>query len=73
MPARLLEVIACSLEDALAAEAGGAQRLELCSRLDLDGLTPPRSMVEAVVKAVSIPVRVMIRGNVAGLVDLPSA
>lgn len=57
----LLEVIACSLEDALAAEASGADRLELCSRLDLAGLTPPREVVASIVKAVRIPVRVMIR------------
>ena len=81
MPARLLEVIACSLADAQAAEAGGAGRLELCSRLDLDGLTPPRTLVESVVKAVSIPIRVMIRTgetdldqmrrSVAEIADLP--
>ena len=58
-----LEVIACSLEDALAAESGGADRLELCSRLDLSGLTPPLEVVTAIVKAVRIPVRVMIRAE----------
>ncbi len=63
----LLEVIACSLDDARAAEAGGANRLEICSRLDLDGLTPPRAMVEAVVRSVAIPIRVMVRTKRAGL------
>ena len=57
----LLEVIACSLEDALAAQAGGADRLELCARLDLAGLTPARDLVAAVAGSVRIPVRVMIR------------
>ncbi len=59
----LLEVIAQTLEDALAAEAGGADRLELCSRLDFAGLTPPLDVVEAVTGGVRIPVRVMVRTN----------
>ena len=59
----LLEVIACSLEDALAAEAGGADRLEICSRLDLSGLTPTCELVKSIVEAVRIPVRVMIRAE----------
>jgi copper homeostasis protein len=58
-----LEVIACSLEDAIAAETGGADRLEVCSRLDLSGLTPPRDLVAEIVRAVRIPVRVMIRAE----------
>jgi copper homeostasis protein len=59
----LLEVIACSLDDALAAEAGGADRLEICSRLDLSGLTPARELVASIVQMVRIPVRVMIRAE----------
>jgi copper homeostasis protein len=60
---RVLEIIACSLEDAVAARAGGADRLEVCSRLDLQGLTPPVEMVESILRAVQIPIRVMIRGG----------
>ncbi|HUI40663.1 MAG TPA: copper homeostasis protein CutC [Terriglobia bacterium] len=56
-----LEVIACSLEDARAAEEGGASRLELTVRLDQDGLTPPPGLVREVVAGVKIPVRVMLR------------
>lgn len=59
----LLEVIACSVEDARAAEAGGADRLELCSRLDLQGLTPSLEMTARIVSTVSIPARVMLRSN----------
>lgn len=62
MPA-LLEVIAQSVEDAVEAEAGGADRIELVRSLPLGGLTPPRSLVQAVVDAVSIPVRVMLRAH----------
>ncbi len=57
----MLEVIAASLPDALAAEQGGADRLELVRDLDQDGLTPPLRLVERIVGEVSIPVRVMLR------------
>lgn len=57
----LLEVIACSVEDAVAAAAGGADRLELISHYEVGGLTPPFELVREVLAAVSIPVRVMLR------------
>jgi len=60
---RLLEVIACSVDDAVAAEAGGAGRLEVVRRLDAGGLTPDVSLVRDILAAVSIPVRVMLREN----------
>lgn len=56
-----LEVIATSLDDALAAEDGGAARIELVADLDRGGLTPPLSLVEAVITRLTIPVRVMVR------------
>ena len=57
----MLEVIASSVEDAIAAEQGGADRLELVRDLELGGLTPPLELVRAVRAAVRIPVRVMLR------------
>jgi copper homeostasis protein len=57
----ILEIIAGSVEDAIAAERGGATRIELCVDLDHDGLTPPLPLIEAVVGAVHIPARVMLR------------
>ena len=57
----LLEVIACSVEDAVAAAQGGADRLELISHYEVGGLTPPLELVRQVLDAVSIPVRVMLR------------
>ena len=56
-----LEVIACSLEDAVAAHRGGASRLEVTVRLDRAGLTPPLEMVREIVESVPLPVRVMLR------------
>lgn len=57
----MLEVIACSVADAVAAERGGADRLELVRALDVGGLTPPLELVKEVLAAVRIPVRVMLR------------
>lgn len=63
--AAILEVIACSLADASAAAGGGATRLEVISRFDLGGLTPPLRLVNEIAGAVPIPLRVMLRESVA--------
>ena len=55
------EVCVDSLEDALKAEKNGANRIELCGRLDLDGLTPSRDLIRNAVSILKIPIRVMIR------------
>ena len=55
------ELCAERLESAQAAEAGGADRIELCADLSIGGLTPPFDLVRATVKSVSIPVHVLIR------------
>ena len=57
----LLEACVETLEEAIVAEKKGAHRIELCSRLDLDGLTPNLKLVLRVLNSVSIPVKVMIR------------
>lgn len=57
----LLEACLDSLELAIAAEKGGAGRIELCDRLDVGGTTPSRELIEQVVKAVRIPVFPIIR------------
>ncbi|MFF0554320.1 copper homeostasis protein CutC [Streptomyces sp. NPDC004311] len=57
----LLEVIALDAEDAIAAQAGGADRLELVTDMAADGLTPARATFAAIRDAVDIPLRVMIR------------
>ena len=50
-----------TFEEAILAEKNGADRVELCSRLDLDGLTPERKIIEKVLGALSIPIKIMIR------------
>ena len=61
LAAPLLEVIACTVEDAIAAEQGGADRLEIVSHLELGGLTPALALVKAMQAAVRLPLRVMVR------------
>ena len=50
-----------TFEEAILAEKKGADRVELCSRLDLDGLTPERKIIEKALGALSIPIKIMIR------------
>jgi copper homeostasis protein len=58
---RLLEISVETLEGALAAERGGADRIELCGDLSLGGVTPDAELVSAVRIQVRIPVFVIIR------------
>jgi copper homeostasis protein len=57
----ILEVIACTVADAVEAERGGASRLEVISEFDSGGMTPPARLVREILSAVKIPVRVMLR------------
>ena len=56
-----LEVIATSLADAVAAEQGGADRLEVVVDLARGGMTPPLDLVDGILGRVRIPIRVMVR------------
>ena len=57
----ILEACVETFEEAVQAEIKGADRIELCSRLDLDGLTPDLNLNKKVIDKLSIPVKVMIR------------
>jgi copper homeostasis protein len=57
----LIEAAVESLDDALAAISGGADRLELCADLDAGGTTPAPARVAGVLARVNVPVFVMIR------------
>ncbi|PTM98160.1 copper homeostasis protein CutC [Streptomyces sp. VMFN-G11Ma] len=57
----VLEVIALGAEDAVAAQAGGADRLELVTDMAADGLTPPVETFARIRAAVDISLRVMLR------------
>ncbi len=56
-----LEICASNYQSALNAELGGADRIELCRDLYLDGLTPDLNTLSAVLEKLSIPVFVLIR------------
>jgi copper homeostasis protein len=61
----VLEVIVCSVADAIEAEQGGAKRLEIIRDFARGGMTPELEFVREVMKAVSVPVRVMLRESEA--------
>ena len=68
----LIEAAVESLDDARAAVAGGAHRLELCADLDVGGTTPDRTLVASVIAEVRVPVVVMIRPRPGGYVYSPA-
>lgn len=57
----LLEVAANSVASALAAQAGGAGRVELCAALELGGLTPSQATIAMARERLRIPLYVLIR------------
>lgn len=57
----IFEACVETLEDALAAEKRAANRIELCSALDQDGLTPSEELTQQCVQNLSIPVMAMVR------------
>jgi len=57
----IVEVIVCSLADAIEAERGGAGRLEIVRELKRGGLTPSFDLVAEIKERVRTPVRVMLR------------
>ncbi len=56
-----LEICATSLQSAKNAEAGGADRIELCTNLAEGGTTPSYGLIKACKKSLEIPVFVLIR------------
>ncbi len=64
----LLEIIACTPEEAAAAEAGGADRIEWIADPGVGGVTPDLSQAAAMRRAVKVPIRVMVRPRGGGFV-----
>ena len=50
-----------NIQDAINAFKKGADRIEFCSNLDEDGLTPSNYDLISLKKSISIPVRIMVR------------
>ena len=58
---RILEVCVDSYASAMAAIAGGADRLELCSALSVGGLTPSAALLQQIRRVSEIPIRCLMR------------
>src|SRR5262245_29868892 len=62
----LLEICVASVDDALAAVEGGADRLEVNSALSLGGLTPSIGLFAEIRRLVSVPLIAMVRPRPGG-------
>ncbi|WP_214322308.1 copper homeostasis protein CutC [Nonomuraea sediminis] len=69
MTGSLLEVIALNVRDAVAAEQGGADRLEVCADMAADGLTPTPETVAAIAAECPLPQMVMLRCDASFTAD----
>lgn len=58
-----IEVVATTAQGCIDAERNGANRIELCMDLSCGGVTPSVGLLKAVLKAVQIPVFVLIRAR----------
>jgi len=61
-----LEIIASTVGDCVAAESGGADRIELCSAIVTSGLTPSQGTLIEAKKRVQVPIMVMVRPRAGG-------
>jgi copper homeostasis protein len=66
LPNILLEIVASTVEDCVAAESGGADRIELCAAIATGGLTPSLGTLIEAKKRVQIPVMVIVRPRAGG-------
>lgn len=61
MKKTVLEVCTDSVQSAISAQKGGADRIELCSNLVIGGVTPGKALFDMVKKYTDIKVRVLLR------------
>ena len=57
----ILEACVETIQQGLLAEKNHANRIELCQRLDLGGITPDHNLIRAAINKIKIPVKIMIR------------
>lgn len=63
---KIIEICCCSVDDVVAAQKGGADRVELNSAFESGGLTPTLGSLIEAKKRVSIPIITMIRPRTGG-------
>jgi len=61
-----IEIVCCSLQDCVDACRAGADRIELCSTIELGGLTPSIGLLESAKQFVPVPIMAMIRPRAGG-------
>ncbi len=69
--APVFELCAETLSACLAARHGGADRIELCSALALDGLTPSHGLTREAVRLAALPIHVLVRPRAGDFVYTP--
>lgn len=57
----MLEVCVDTIQAAILAEESGAERIELCSALELGGVTPSGPLISAIRRTLRVPLIVLIR------------
>jgi copper homeostasis protein len=57
----IIEACVESIDEAIAAERGGADRLELCANMDVGGTTPSAELFATVRGKVALPIAMMVR------------
>jgi copper homeostasis protein len=62
----VFELCAETLDACLVARSGGADRIELCTALDVGGLTPDREFIAEAVRSSGLPVHVILRPHADG-------
>ncbi len=61
-----VEIVCGSVDDCAQAERNGATQIELCSAIEIGGLSPTLALVEACLETTSLPIWVMIRPRAGG-------
>ncbi len=56
-----IEICANSVDSAIQAEIGGADRIELCDNISVGGTTPSIGMIKSAIKYLHIPINVLVR------------
>jgi copper homeostasis protein len=64
----ILEIAVHSFQSAIAAQEGGADRIELCMALQTGGLSPDPGLLRLVMESISLPVHVLIRPRLGDFV-----